>query len=183
MKKFKALIIALVAITLFMPSTILQAQEKEESENYARFKHRAEQFDKMRSMKIAYISEQIELTPEEAEKFWPVYNEMGSKRESITHDLLKRFFNPEESPAEVSDEMAEEIMQNRFAQEQALLDLKKEYHTKFTEIMSASKVMKLYESENNFRRGLMERLGRNEREPRPEGNRRRAPERERVEPR
>ncbi len=183
MKAFKTTMIAAIIILISVPFTNLYAQEKEEGENYAKFKHRAEQFEKMRSMKIAYLSEQIELTPEEAEKFWPVYNEMEKKRESITHDLLKRFFEVEERPEEISDEDAEKIIQQRFTQEQALLDLKKEYHAKYTEIMPASKVMKLYESENNFRRGLMERLGRNEREPRPEGDRRRAPEREKVEPR
>ena len=43
-----------------------------------------------------------------------VYNEMESKRESITHDLMKQFFYPEERPEDISDDMAEEMMQKRF---------------------------------------------------------------------
>jgi len=169
MKTLKLLMALIIATFIMVPGSSLQAQENEKDENLDRFKQRAEKFEKLRSFKIAYISEHLELTPEEAEKFWPVYNEMENKRESITHDLLKEFFNPEERPAEISDEMAEEIMQKRFKQEGMLLELKKEYHVKLKKIISPAKVLKLYEAENNFKRGLMERFKKRDGERKPEG--------------
>ena len=50
-------------------------------------------------------------------------------------------------------------MNNRFEQEEALLNLKKEYHSKYSKILPATKIFKLYEAENNFKRKLMERMG------------------------
>jgi hypothetical protein len=154
-------IIPLLIIGLFIAGSMpVMAQDEKESEEVKKFKHRAEQFEKMRSMKIAFISEELALTPEEAEKFWPVYNEMESKREAITHDLMREFFKPGERPEEISNEQAEELMQSRFKQEQMLLNLKMEYHKEYLKILSPARVLKLYESENKFRRGLMERLDR-----------------------
>lgn len=169
MKTLKSIIPLLMIALLIVSSSSLQAQDKGESEEVKRFKHKAEQFERMRSLKIAFISESLELTPAEAEKFWPVYNEMENKRESITHDLMKQFFYPEERPEDISDDMAEEMMQKRFKKEQMLLDLKIEYHKKLTGIISPVKVLKLYEAEQRFKKGLMERIGRRDGDRKPEG--------------
>jgi hypothetical protein len=43
-------------------------------------------FDKFKAKKIAYITDAINLTPAEAEKFWPVYNEFEQKRFSLMEE-------------------------------------------------------------------------------------------------
>ena len=157
-------ILVLAVLTAFaMP---LQAQTKQERETIA--KNRKEMGEKIKASKIAYITQHMNLSPEEAEKFWPIYNEQEQKREEITHSIMERFKGPKED-VELSDKEAEDIIQERFAQEQALLDLKMEYHTRYLDILPASRVLKLYEVENNFRRGLMEKLGRREGGKKPEG--------------
>lgn len=180
MKTKRITITAMIALLALITAIPVQAQhghfkdktDKERTEGYAR----------MKSAKIAFITEHVNLSPEEAQTFWPLYNEMEQKREDITHNLMERFKHLDENE-EVSEEQAEEIMQQRFAQEEALLDLKKEYHKKFTEVLPATRVLKLYEAEHKFRGMLMERLRGRDGERRPEGDRRRAPEKEKVEPR
>lgn len=150
-----------ISITILMATMILamvipanaQDQDRQRKE-----KERKEMSEKMKAAKIAYISEHVALTPEEAEKFWPVYNEHEQKRMELTKVMMERFRNTEEK-SEISDEKAEEMMQERFKQEEALLDLKKEYHNQYLNILSASKVLKLYEAENSFKHQLMERMG------------------------
>src|ERR1035437_4885758 len=39
--------------------------------------------EKMESMKIAFLTQKLDLTPDEAQKFWPVYNEFQKKREEL----------------------------------------------------------------------------------------------------
>src|SRR6476660_7690060 len=39
--------------------------------------------EKINAARIAYITERLGLTPEEAEKFWPVYREYSQKRKEI----------------------------------------------------------------------------------------------------
>ena len=58
-------------------------------------------WEKYKTEKVAFLTTNLDLTPQEAQKFWPVYNEMENKRESITHDLMKQFFYPEERPEDM----------------------------------------------------------------------------------
>jgi hypothetical protein len=169
MKTIKS--IFLTAMVMLMIGTMpLMAQTEEDK---VESKHdREAMMERIKSAKIAHISKSVELTPEEAEKFWPLYNEFENKRNEITIDLFKRFKGGEEKPKDISDADADKLMSSRFSEEQALLDLKLEYHKKYLEILSASKVLKLYDTEDKFRRGLMERMGKggSERgERRPEG--------------
>jgi len=158
MKTTKTILVSLLAF-LMIGSMALMAQtdEKEEKEKK---RDRAEIEKAMKARKIAYISAELELTPEEAEKFWPVYNQFEAKRMEATKDVFKHFEKRDEKPETISDAEADKIMKERFNEEQALLDLKIEYHEKYLNILPASKVFKLYEVEINFRRGLMERMGR-----------------------
>jgi len=176
MKTMKLITTMVILASLVVFSMPLQAQEKQEGEVKTR-ERRKEMGEKIKASKIAYITQHMNLSPEEAEKFWPIYNEQEQKREDITHSIMERFKGPKED-VELSDKEAEEIIQKRFAQEQALLDLKMEYHTRYLDIFTASRVLKLYEVENNFRRGLMERLGRRDGENKPEGRGSAPPHRE-----
>jgi len=179
MKSKKISITAMIALLVLIIAIPVQAQHGHDKDKTD--KERSEEYARIKSAKIAFITEHVNLSPEEAQKFWPLYNEMAQKRENITHTLMERFKDWDKNE-EVSEEQAEEIMQQRLAQEQALLDLKKEYHEKFTAVLPATRVLKLYEAENRFRGMLMERLRGRDGERRPEGEKRRAPERENVEP-
>ncbi len=149
--------ICLVLISIIMISSLpLLGQEKVITER--KRGNREEQMAKMKSMKIAFITENMELTTSEAEKFWPVYNEYEQKREAVTKELMERFKKTEEAPKVMSDEEADLAIRTHFNQEQALLDLKMEYYEKYLEVLPASRIQKLYEVENNFRRHLMGRL-------------------------
>jgi len=198
MKTRRITITAMIALLVLFFAIPAQAQDKEEVEKM--HKNRQEEYARIKSAKIAFITEHVDLTPEEAQKFWPVYNEMENKREELTRHLMKRFKGDKEK-GEMTNEQAEKMMQSQFSQEQALLDLKKEYHIKYTEILPATKVAKLYEAENKFRQMLMERLKHNNREKRtdeerrldeerrkegerrraPEGDERKAPDQEKIE--
>ena len=179
MKPLKLSIVMIMAIAVIAMTLPNQAQGQDREQMA---KERKEMGERIKASKIAFITEQVDLSPEEAQTFWPLYNEMEHKRENITHNLMKRFKDWDKSE-EVSEEQAEEIMQQRFAEEQALLDLKKEYHEKFTEVLPATRVLKLYEAEHRFRGMLMERLRGRDGEKRPEREKRGAPERENIEPR
>jgi len=92
---------------------------------------------------------------------------------------------------EITDEEALEIMGQRLSLEGKLLAIKLEYHQKYLDIMAPTKVFKLYEAEDLFRKHLMERFRHRDGERHPEGEGRRAPEgegrkapyREKAEPR
>ena len=157
MKTIKSIIPIMILAFLITYALPGMAQDKPDKERME--KHRKEMAEKIKVSKIAFITEELSLTPEEAEKFWPVYNEMEQKREESTKKIMERFRKPEEQ-TEMTDEKALEMMDARFKQEKDLLELKTKYHQKFLDILSPVKVLKLYEAEDRFRRQLMDRMGR-----------------------
>jgi len=166
-------ITALIALLVLAFAIPVQSQDKERKEKMS--KERKEDYARIKSAKIAFITEHVNLTPEEAEKFWPVYNEMENKRQELTQNLMKRFRGDQED-VEMSNEQAEKLMQSHFAKEQELLDLKKVYHKKYSAILPATKIAKLYKAENRFKGMLMERLKYKDGERRNAGTRGRAPD-------
>jgi hypothetical protein len=124
---------------------------------------RGEDLEKQReqiaSYKIAFITEQLRLTPEEAERFWPLYNEFEEKRVIEQDELLEMIPGRRgPDPSTMSDEELDEFVLRKLQQEQNLIDLKLTYYNKFKEVLPVRKVFKLYQSEMEFRKRLLERL-------------------------
>jgi len=189
MKTMNLSISLLLLASVLVFSMPLQAQENHDREAKAR--QRKEMGEKIKVSKIAFITEHVDLTPQEAEQFWPLYNEKEKRKEEITHSLMDRYKEPKEEKPEITDEEALEIMGQRLSLEGKLLAIKLEYHQKYLDIMAPTKVFKLYEAEDLFRKHLMERFRHRDGERHPEGEGRRAPEgegrkapyREKAEPR
>jgi hypothetical protein len=111
----------------------------------------------IKSKKVAFITEQVGLTPTECEKFFPVYNQMEKEK----YDLMDRKRELEES-TEDKTERSEEYYR-KLANEIVATHLKEgkiveEYNTRFLTILPAEKVVKLYFSERKFRSYLMQEM-------------------------
>jgi hypothetical protein len=114
--------------------------------------HRRGQLD---AQKIAFITRQLELTPQEAQAFWPVYNEFDAKRKTLRQSFVTTTNLEDKNIDELSDKEAGELADNQIVQSQKLLDLRKEYHSKFKTVLPIKKVLKLYESERGFQKELL----------------------------
>ena len=123
--------------------------------------------DKLRSEKIAFISTELNLTPEEAEKFWPVYNVVDAeKKEAIdavkeARKALRKAIKDNAEDAEISKLLKEFISLEAKSREISAKSL-----DKVQKVLPAAKVAKLYLAEEKFRRQQINRLG----EGRPEGH-------------
>jgi len=114
--------------------------------------------DKIKSIKIAYITERLSLTPQEAEVFWPVYNDFENRKGEIHHNrraLAEQFMKNQEnlSDAEVTKILDECLKYNK--EESELLV---QFDKKFREILPPAKVMKLNIAEVQFRNYLINKF-------------------------
>ena len=112
--------------------------------------------DKIKAMKVAYITSKLDLTTSEAEKFWPIYNEMMTKMHRLQlsrRKMMKESHNKEYSDAEIND-----MIKRNFEIEQEILDLKMEYDIKFKKVLPIQKVGKLYLAEHEFRKELVRKM-------------------------
>ena len=117
--------------------------------------NQANQKGKVESMRADYLSHRLNLTSDEANQFWPVYNKY---RADLT--ILRRNFFPqgEGSPHLDADAQLEF--------EQKKLDLKKTYKPQFEQAIGKDKVNQLVSAEEDFKRMLVETL-RNRKQQRP----------------
>lgn len=119
---------------------------------------RQEKKDKIEQLKIAYITSELNLTTEEAEKFWPAYNAMTDalreekkKRRKKSMELKNNFETLSE--ADIKKKTLE-IIDSEIAEAK----LKKEHTEKIAEIIGYKKTVQLLSVEKQFKKELLERL-------------------------
>lgn len=119
-----------------------------------------EKREKVKALKVAYITEQLELTTEEAQKFWPLYNAFDDKQSELRHEkmrsILDRF-----KPGNV-EKLSEKDASNSLAQmekiEEDLFNLKKKFIKDLQGVISAKKIIKLKKAEEDFNRELLKQM-------------------------
>jgi Skp family chaperone for outer membrane proteins len=102
------------------------------------------------AIKIGYITRRLSLTPEESQKFWPVYN-------SYQKELLNINKQKKENRVAQSDN-PEKLVDDDFKFDTQILELKKRYRLEFAKVLSAEKVKNLYIAEREFREELIKQL-------------------------
>lgn len=144
MKKIILLFI-LVAISL----TGANAQEKKDGND------RDDMFAKIKAEKISYFTSKLDLTPAEAQAFWPVYNEYEKKRFDILRQIHEFERMPDEKFASLSDPEIEKLTEKYIQSFEDQAKLLREYNTQFLKILPNKKVLLLYRTENAFRAHLI----------------------------
>jgi Spy/CpxP family protein refolding chaperone len=117
-----------------------------------------EKLEKIQSMKISFLTKELDLTVTESQAFWPVYNEYQQKKSAISDnkaEILKKIMKGyKDIPDKDAIALADELVSLE-QQEAALLQ---EYNQKFKKVLSPQKVLKLYLSENKFKLELLKEI-------------------------
>jgi hypothetical protein len=111
--------------------------------------------EKIKTEKISFFTSKLDLTPVEAQAFWPVYNEFEKKRFELQRQIHQFERMPDETITNLSETEIEKMTNNyidSFEKEALLL---KEYNKQFQKILTKKKVLMLYRTENEFRSHLI----------------------------
>lgn len=118
---------------------------------------RAEMRKKFEAQKVAYITQELDLTPQESQKFWPIFNEMNKKLNELkkkkTHKRRPLHIK-EKTDAEVLA-ICDDILQSELDRAK----IKKEYFGKIKKVLPAKKVFRLLHVEREFKQKLLGRIG------------------------
>ena len=111
--------------------------------------------DMIEAQKVAYITQQLDLTPKESQTFWPVYNEYQDKLRELNkaHRMKTEAYAAIINPTE---KQAEEIVDAQIIHEQSILDIKKSYLIQFKTVLPEVKIVKLYKAEADFKKFLLD---------------------------
>ena len=138
------LFIALTGFLLFIFSPAIGQDQSHEA-----------RWEKMKAEKVAFLTTQLALTSAEAEKFWPVYNEMEKQRwdaQKARRELENKVSEAEESLSENEIIKLTRDFAGSMAKEGALMS---GYNEKLLKVIPAKKVLKLYKAENEFRMNMI----------------------------
>lgn len=115
--------------------------------------------EKIMREKIAFFSTEMDLTPEEAQNFWPVYNSFCDKEDEAHRRIMKTF--KELNEAIESGKSSKEIsacLDRYLKAREAKRDINTSASEKYLKVLPAEKVAKLYVAEEKFRRSQIQRL-------------------------
>lgn len=115
-----------------------------------------EALDKIQSAKIALITERLELTPEQAEKFWPLYHEYSRERQTLRQEY--RTFRQSNDGRELSEEESKRLLEQGQRLKERQLNIDKVYSERLNQVISNRQMLQLRTAEDDFRRMLLERL-------------------------
>lgn len=137
-------IITFICISLFLSFSI-QAQKSKESRK------------KIRALKIAYITEQLNLTASEAERFWPLYNVYNKEQNTIRGNFRTSLRNTarRDEINTVNEEQAKKLVQLKLQTDKKLYESQKKFIDKMIGIISYKKIITLQMAEIEFGRKLM----------------------------
>ena len=119
------------------------------------------QYDKrenLKAYKTAYITQQLDLSSKEAEKFWPIYNVY--QKEIFQLKVLKiraaqKKIRDKGGIDSLNDVESEQLLADLIQNEQALVKTKKELYNSLKKVISSKKILKLYRAEHEFNKKLL----------------------------
>lgn len=115
-------------------------------------------YERIKALKTAYITEQLSLTPSEAEKFWPVYNSYDEKHHDLRHRKHEEIYKKLNSGIEnLTDEDANMLLDEYLLIETNQLELNKQKTFALRKVLTPKKIVRLKKAEDDFKRELLDR--------------------------
>lgn len=153
MKKLIQHPLMILGMLFIMTPLVTNAQEK-----HARNAEQKQQREKVEALKKEYLTKELSLTEVEADKFWPLYNELDKKlkelhkkEREIGRELKDNFENLTDADLKAKTDAI-------FSSETTAIQLKKEYLQKYATVLGQKRATKVLHLEREFKKELMKRM-------------------------
>ena len=101
--------------------------------------------EKIRSEKIAFITSELNLTPEEAQVFWPVYNQVDKERDEAIRRVFRSYKAVEDAVAAGKDEKElNKLLDEHLAALKAQGEVEQKAYKDYAKVLPTEKLAKLY---------------------------------------
>jgi hypothetical protein len=114
--------------------------------------------EKLNSYKIGFFTKKLNLTSEEAEKFWPVHNEYQKQKNLIQVGKFSLIRNFNQNEGTLNDNQMTEIGDKYIAAIVQESTLAVTFHKKLKEVLPPEKVIRFYQAENQYKMQLLNEL-------------------------
>ena len=111
---------------------------------------------KLEAARIALITDRLGLTPEQAQQFWPIYNEYAEQRRLIQQEF--RDARKGLDMNKLTDEQGRSLMKVRMDGKQRQLNLETKYGDRLMDVINTRQLMALKKAEDDFRAMIIRRI-------------------------
>lgn len=118
--------------------------------------------ENIKLLKTSYLTDALDLTLSEAEKFWPVYNLYSEKNQSLKFELESGMFRKINSAGgidDISESEAKSFIDDGIKTEQEIAANRTKMTQELLKILPAKKVLKLKKAEKDFNRRILQEYG------------------------
>lgn len=117
--------------------------------------------DRVKALKVSFITEKLDLTPKEAQAFWPIYNAYDDKSNKIKHEDMRSIRREiKQNLNTLTDAKASELLDRFIEAENNLHEEHMELVSKMKKIISPQKIILLKSAEDDFKKKLFEQYKR-----------------------
>lgn len=116
--------------------------------------------ERIKSLKVAYISEKLALTSKEAQQFWPIYNTYDDNTYQLKNVALRKIKNELQLKGinQMSEKEARSVLTRIEKIEESIYQERKTLVSQLLGVISAKKIILLKKVEDDFNRELLKRL-------------------------
>ena len=114
---------------------------------------------KMMCEKIAFLTSEMGITPEESQIFWPVYNQLNQEKDDAMRKVLESYRKLSDAvEAGKSGKELEKFLETYLEAQENSRDIENDMPEKLMKVLPVEKVAKLYLAEERFRRHQIHKL-------------------------
>lgn len=117
-----------------------------------------EKRDQIKALKVAFITNELTLTADEATKFWPIYNAFEAKQNEIRTQKIKSYKDRMDNGNldKLSEKEASALLLQMENTEDELTQLRKKFVSSLKNVIPSIKIIKLKRAEDNFNKKLLQ---------------------------
>ncbi|GAA0871894.1 hypothetical protein GCM10009117_10400 [Gangjinia marincola] len=115
--------------------------------------------ERINTMRIAYITQELALTPTEAEKFWPVYNAHSKRVQELRKKERETINDVQANLDEMSEKEAEKKLMLLLEVEEQKVTDRRDLVKNLKGVVSPNKIIRLFKAEDDFKRKLLKQYG------------------------
>lgn len=116
--------------------------------------------EQIKALKVSFFTTELNLTTDEAEKFWPIYNAYDEKQYKIRHDKMRPLLLKIDQVGydKISEKEAAGYLDKLEAAENELTELKLKLADDLKPAIGSAKILKLRKAEEDFKKKLIEQF-------------------------
>jgi len=112
--------------------------------------------ERIKALKIAFITERLQLSETEAQKFWPIYNAFDAENQKMRKETMGKFRKVDFDS--MSDQEAKKQLEDMMVADGKKHQLKQQFVKDLLNVLPAKKIIILKATEDAFNRRMMEQF-------------------------